>query len=312
MIASVARMYHERGLTQPQIAADLHISQPRVSRLLKRASELGIVRTIVTLPEGVHSEVEDALIDAYAKYGLTNAIVTESSDGVELKRALGAAAAQYLSATLTGDDRVGISSWSATLLAVAEAMRPARSRTAATVVQVMGGLGDPRVQMQASRLMALFAGSTRAEPVFMPAPGVLVSREARDSLVADPSVSGVMDRWNELTVVLEGIGPAMGSQLLRESGNALADSDRASLMAAGAVGDVCLRFFDADGQPIASSVNDRVISISYDTLRGIPRRVGIAGGPEKHAAIRAALVGGWANILITDLDEAHRLLDSAT
>jgi DNA-binding transcriptional regulator LsrR (DeoR family) len=120
-----------------------------------------------------------------------------------------------------------------------------------------------------------------------------------------------MDRWNDLTVVLVGIGPAMGSELLRESGNVLADSDRASLMAAGAVGDVCLRFFDAEGDLIESSVNDRLVGISYEVLKRIPRRIGVAGGAEKHDAIRGAILGGWANILITDLDEATRLLETA-
>lgn len=312
LIVTVARMYHERGISQPQIAADLHLSQPRVSRLLKSATELGIVRTTVTVPEGIHSDTEDALVAAYGRSGLTNAVVVESSGrGVDPVRALGSAAAQYLSATLTGHDRVGISSWSATLLAVAEAMRPARHRMAETVVQVMGGLGDPRVQMEASRLMGLVASCTRADPVFLPAPAVLTSKAVRDSLVVDPSVASVMDRWKDLTVVLVGIGPAMGSELLRESGNVLADSDRASLMVAGAVGDVCLRFFDAKGDLIESSVNDRLVGISYEVLKRIPRRIGVAGGPDKHAAIRGAILGGWVNILVTDLGEAERLLDTA-
>jgi DNA-binding MarR family transcriptional regulator len=38
LLAKIARMYHERGIRQPQIAADLHISQSRVSRLLQQAS----------------------------------------------------------------------------------------------------------------------------------------------------------------------------------------------------------------------------------------------------------------------------------
>jgi DNA-binding transcriptional regulator LsrR (DeoR family) len=103
----------------------------------------------------------------------------------------------------------------------------------------------------------------------------------------------------------------MGSELLRESGNVLADSDRSSLMAAGAVGDVCLRFFDANGDLIESSVNDRLVGISYEDLKRIPRRIGVAGGPDKLAAVRGAILGGWANILITDLDDADRLIESA-
>ncbi len=53
-MARVARMYYEQGYRQAEIAERLLVSQPRVSRLLKRASDLGIVRTTVTLPSGVH------------------------------------------------------------------------------------------------------------------------------------------------------------------------------------------------------------------------------------------------------------------
>lgn len=43
-------------------AAELHVSQPRVSRLLKRAVEEGIVRTVVTAPEGTHLTGRDRAI----------------------------------------------------------------------------------------------------------------------------------------------------------------------------------------------------------------------------------------------------------
>ena len=58
LITKVARMYHERGVRQTDIAEALHISQARVSRLLKRAAELGIVRTVVAAAPGVHTEVK--------------------------------------------------------------------------------------------------------------------------------------------------------------------------------------------------------------------------------------------------------------
>src|SRR5829696_105745 len=58
LITKVARMYHERGIRQTDIAEALHISQARVSRLLKRATELGIVRTIV-VADGIHTDLEE-------------------------------------------------------------------------------------------------------------------------------------------------------------------------------------------------------------------------------------------------------------
>ena len=74
LITKVARMYHERGVRQTDIAETLHISQARVSRLLKRAAELGIVRTVVAAAPGVHTEIEEALEE---KYGLAEAVVVD-------------------------------------------------------------------------------------------------------------------------------------------------------------------------------------------------------------------------------------------
>ena len=78
----------------------------------------------------------------------------------------------------------------------------------------------------------------------------------------------------------------------------------------GAVGDICLRFFDAAGAPVQTPLDDRVISIELAQLKQVKRVVGIAGGKRKTAAIRGALAGGWINMLITDRSTAERLLQT--
>ena len=196
-----------------------------------------------------------------------------------------------------------------TLLAAAEAMRPSRTPVVDKVVQVVGGMGDPRVQLQATRLLSLLAGATGADPVLMPAPSLLGTAAARESLVADPTVRSVMDLWSQLTVLLVGIGSVDPSPLLRESGNALPEAEQDALRAAGAVGDVCLRFFDANGAPVHTAVDDRLVGIDVDRIRAIGRRVAVAGGRRKLAAIRAALLGGWMNVLVTDVATAQALLE---
>ena len=307
LMVKVARLYHERGMRQGEIAAELHISQPRVSRLLKRAEEIGVVRTTVSLPPGVHTDIEEEL---EARYGLGEAVVVDVSGSErDVVAALGAATAVHLETTLTGGDTIGIASWSATLLATVERMRAARSQVADAVVQLVGGVGEHRVQMQATRLLGQLAAATGAAPVFLPAPGLLGSASARAALMADPAIGEVMDLWARLTMVLVGIGSLEPSPLLQESGNALPESDQRLLREAGAVGDICQRFFDAAGEPVRSDIDARVVGISYEQLLQIPRRVGVAGGARKHSAIRAALLGGWVNVLITDAEEAERLLE---
>ena len=302
----MARLYHEKGLRQPEIAAQLHVSQARVSRLLNEAGERGIVRTVVVAPAGVHSELEERLAEQFA---LRDVVVVDVEGNVsETVSALGSAAAAYLDTTLTGGDVIGVSSWSATLLAAVEAMRPKRTKVADAVVQVVGGIGSPEVQMQATRLTGRLAEVTGASPVFIPSPGLVGSPALRQALMADPGVQAVLAMWSQLTVSLVGIGTLEPSPLLRRSGNSLAPEEQEELRAAGAVGDVCLRYFDAEGRAIESSFDQRVIGISRDDILRVPRRIGVAGGEEKVDAIRAAVLGDWVNILITDLEVATDLV----
>ncbi len=306
LITKVARMYHERGIRQVDIADALHLSQARVSRLLKRAAELGIVRTVVAVAPGVHTEVEEALEN---RYGLAEAVVVDVEGALDdITAALGSAGATYLETTLTGGERIGISSWSQTLLAVVDRLRPFRLPGAESVIQLMGGIGSSSVQTQGNRLLAEFARLVGATATFIPAPALVGNKAMRESLLNDPAMESVAKQWTGLTMALAGIGSLPPSPLLRASGNAadLADQDR--LHAVGAVGDVCLRFFDSTGKLVPSALDDRVVGIDADTFHKIPRRIGIAGGESKHTAIHAAITGGWVNVLITDTGTAAVLL----
>jgi Transcriptional regulator, contains sigma factor-related N-terminal domain len=54
--------------------------------------------------------------------------------------------------------------------------------------------------------------------------------------------------------------------------------------------------------------NGRLVSIPFETLKNIPRRVGIGGGPQKYRGIYAALAGKLVNVLITDFETSEYLL----
>ena len=306
LITKVARMYHERGIRQVDIADLLHLSQARVSRLLKRANELGIVRTVVVVSEGVHTEAEEALEE---RYGLAEVVVVdvEGSES-DIFAGLGSAGATYLESTLTGGERIGISPWSQTLLSVVDRMRPLRLSGADNVVQLIGGMGLTSAQAQANRLLSELAQLLGANATFVPAPGLVGTQTIRDSLLNDPAMEAVAAEWASLTMALVGIGSLPPSQFLRESGNAVGPDDQAKLLAAGAVGDICHRFFDSAGIAVPNDLDNRVLGIDPDTLRAIPRRIGFAGGLRKHEAIHAAITGGWVNVLVTDISTADALL----
>ncbi|MFG2967962.1 MULTISPECIES: sugar-binding transcriptional regulator [unclassified Streptomyces] len=310
LIVRVARMYHERGMRQAEIAGALGLSQAGVSRLLRSATDLGVVRTIVVAPPGIHSDLEDALAE---RYQLTDVVVLDGDDLPEhprtLLRALGSAAASYLETAFRPGDLIGVSTWSETLLAAVEAMQPTKARDAAQVVQLMGGIGDPQSQVQATRLTARLADLTGGTPLFVRAPGLVGSAEARLSLLRDPAVLEVSQAWQQLSAVLVGIGSLQPSPLLQLSGNAVAEEEIARLRALGAVGDICQRFFDENGVHVDAGLGERTIGISVDQLRTVPRRIAVAGGERKYPAVRAAIRGRWLTVLVTDITTARRLLD---
>lgn len=308
IMTRVAHMYYTEHIRQPQIATRLGLSQARVSRLLKKAETEGIVRITVSSPPGTHPDLEDAL---QQRYGLKLALVVDVAEDDEqhIINRLGPAAAYYLEATLRSEDVIGISSWSASLLATVDAMHPLPNLTGVRVVQVLGGIGDPAAAEHATRLTDRMARLVGGEAVHLPSPGVAGSAASAKALREDPFVTAATSLFGDITVALIGIGALEPSRVLAASGNVFSAEELDELRDAGAVGDVCMRFFDTAGNPADAATADRVIGIDPDRLRATPRSVAVAGGRRKTEAVRAALRGRLANVLITDQFTARRLAD---
>jgi DNA-binding transcriptional regulator LsrR (DeoR family) len=309
LMAKVARLYYGRGLRQSEITEQLDIHQSTVSRLLRKAEQAGIVRITLSAPSGLHPDLEDALQVAY---GLREAIVVDSIEQEDqIVRDLGAAAAFYLETTLKPGDVIGISSWSAALLAAVESMHPTPRAKGARVVQILGGIGNPGAEVHATQLTRRLADLVSGSATLLPAPGAVGSVEAKQVMYSERYVLEAVALFKSITLALVGIGAVEPSRLLAASGNVFSGRELESLSARGAVGDICLRFFDAEGVPVITPLNDRVIAIELEDLKRASRVIGIAGGRRKTAAIRGALQGHWINVLITDRATAERLVRAA-
>jgi DNA-binding transcriptional regulator LsrR (DeoR family) len=306
MIARVARMYYEWELRQSEIAKQLGLSQATVSRLLSRSKEEGIIRISVNLPNGVYTELEETLVK---KFGLRDAIVVDSLDDNEklIQRDLGAATAYYLESAIRPNEVIGISSWSATLLALVDALPPLPRKSGIKVVQILGGIGNPAAEAHATRLTSRMAQLVNGDAVYLPVSGVLATEAARDILIADEVAQQAIRLFDQVTTALVGIGAIEPSPLLAQSGNIFAPQELDLLRQEKAVGDILLRFFDQDGNLVETGLEKRVISMSLEQLSKVSRAIGVAGGSRKFDAILGALRGHWINILVTDHFTANRL-----
>ncbi|MBY5459929.1 sugar-binding transcriptional regulator [Rhizobium leguminosarum] len=308
LISRVAQMYHLEGRRQAEIAQHLRLSQATVSRMLKRAEAEDIVRTSVTPPVGTYSELESALRE---KYDLPEAIVvecTEDRDGAIMAR-IGEAAAHLLEVTLAPGEIVGVSSWSQTISKMVENIHPLKSAQAKYVVQTLGGMGDPSVQTHATQLTTRLARLTGAEPKLLAVQGVTTSREAKFLMQADPYVRETMDLFGSITLAIVGIGAVEPSELLARSGNIFSSRELSDLAEAGAVGDISLRFFDKNGKPVKTPLDDRVIGLPLEDLERVDRVIALAGGSKKTDAIAGALRVGVIDMLVTDKFTAQRLIN---
>lgn len=119
-------------------------------------------------------------------------------------------------------------------------------------------------------------------------------------LLKDPYIAASLAALEQVEVALVGIGDLEPSKLLAASGNVFSAKELESLQKLGAVGDICLRFFDAQGRPVQSKLDERVIGMSLPQLAKVQRTVGLAAGPRKVKAMRAALGAGLVSVLVTD------------
>jgi DNA-binding transcriptional regulator LsrR (DeoR family) len=307
LTARIARMYYTDGMKQADIAERLHISQTTISRLLRRAREEDVVRIIVNVPGGTYPELEERLRETFA---LSEVVVAECGEDreEEILARIGEAAAHYVETTLEDGEIIGISSWSESLLRMVDNIHPVKPPGADEVVQILGGMGNPSVQAHATNLTVRLAKLTRATPLLLSTQGVASSARAKDVLLSDPFVRSTMKEFARTTMALVGIGAVEPSKLLADSGNVFTAAELTELVKLGAVGDICLNFFDKNGREIHSSLEERVIGITLDQLRAVRRVVAVAGGGRKVDALLGALRGGFIDVLITDRFTAEKLV----
>ena len=120
-----------------------------------------------------------------------------------------------------------------------------------------------------------------------------------------------MALFPSISLALVGVGAVSENYRTSSSAVVFSPEELESTVARGVVGDLCLRFFDVEGTPKATPLDESVLGISLDQLKSVRRCVAVAGGREKVAAIRGAMRGGWINGLITDRLTAEALIESA-
>ena len=171
------------------------------------------------------------------------------------------------------------------------------------------GMANPEGYRKALRIMK-FAEKFNGKAHMLPSPGILDNKSGRNILLKDSYIKKIFELYEKLTIALVGIGQIKQSKLLTESGNCFNLKELEVLKKNQVVGDINLRFISKDGKNIKTDLDKRIMGIGLNQLKMIPRRIGVAGGKQKHKAIKASIIGDYINTLITDSQTANYLINS--
>lgn len=301
----IARAYYNDGLTQQEIGERLGLSRIKVGRLLEKSRSEKIVQITILEPK-IDSDIE--LENRIEKmYHVDEVILVPSKDDHKRTlRAIGQATANFLDRVISGDEVIGLT-WGGTLLAVVDALHN-HSWPAMKVVQLLGGLGSSEADMYGADLTIRIAQTFGAKTRMLSAPGIVPSKEICDALLQDQQINEVLKLGCNSDIALVGLGRPTPNSPVIKSG-ILSSKEMSDLEKQGAVGDIGLRFMDENGQAIENEINDRIIGLNLNQYKKIKRLVGIAAGLEKFEIVKAALLGNYLSVLITESNIGKKLVE---
>ena len=302
LIIRVAYMYYYEGKRQQEIAEELEISVPTVSRLLKKAKEQNIVQFSIAEEYLECLELERWLLERFHLNGVIVAPVSgeESPTSEELKKLLALEGARYLQRTVSDNDVLGVA-YGETVWYVYNYLNPSQRKNM-EFVTLHGSLYHEANKLDGSWLVPRIAKVFSGKYYTIGCKGIQKSREAVLAALRTENVRRVFERFPKITISVSGVGmvfPERQSVLVRDD-SYLDDKTMEELERAGACGDLMLRFFDREGKECSSNVRSRVVGIPWESYKKIPNKVIVAAGEKKWMAILGLLKGKLVDTLIVD------------
>ncbi len=302
-----AWLYYHDGLNQNDIAERMRISRASVVNYLNEARNRGWVRVHMDSDVFKGHRLAEELC---AAYGLTEAMVVPD-DPVDPHGAAASvarvtrAAADWLPRLLEPGDRLGVS-WGATVYQMAQQV-PNAPISDLTVIQLLGSR-PAAFGFAAEACTSMLAQRLGGECINFHAPLVLSNKTLRDALCDEPVVRDQLHALATCNKTVLACGTCDADAHVVRSG-ILSPDEISTHRARGAVGVICGRLIDGEGQPVVSAVEDRMIGVSLDQMRGKDMALLVAAGPGRALSACAAMKGGFVTHLATSTRVAEELLE---
>ena len=309
VIVEIASLYHYQNVTQEELSRRFSLSRAKISRLLKRAREEGVVEIRVHQHPGVSSELEAEFV---ARFGIDRLLVSLDQRDTEAQRvAVAGLVASHLVRTLT-DGMIVATGMGRNVAAVADCVSP--TRRAVTFVCTIGGSVRAGEHMNPDHICRRLAVRFGGESETLYAPALVADAALRDELYRNDTVKLVLDRARRADAALVGIGDLSEDSNMVRMGW-FSPQEVAEARLSGTIGDIMgYDFIDIYGRSSSANMQGRVIGLTTRDLSRIPNVIAVASENTKAAAILGALRTGVINTLATSSTNARTILrlDDAT
>lgn len=296
-------LYYVGGMTQDQIARELGVSRQRAQRLVSRAMAEGLIHVRLNHRISACMDLEQALSD---RYRLTRCRVAPSlGQGGDQVRSISAFAAAELERFLAMPDPLVIALGTGRALrGMVDALGPVEAQQH-RLVSMIGNIA-PDGSASFFDVIMRIADKVRAPHYPMPVPVISQTAEENAAFQALRPVRQVRELAKSADVTFVGVGQ-MGNDAPLLTDGFVSRSELTEMQERGAIGEIAGWVFDQDGRYLDLGTNTRVGGVRVTP--GIDRPViGVAGGPSKVGAIRAALKVRILNGLVTDEETARAVL----
>lgn len=299
-VARIAWFYYHDGLTQSEISDRLGLTRLKVSRLLEKGHQSGIIRVQINSRFEGCLEYETQL---RRQFSLPHVRVIPGLADADVGGRLGIGAAHMLMSLLQPQQMLAIGFGEATMNTL-QRLSGFISSQQIRLVTLSGGVG--------SYMTGIGQLNAACSVNIIPAPLRASSADIARTLKNENCVKDVLLAAQAADVAIVGIG-AVSQQddaTIIRSGY-ISQGEQLMIGRKGAVGDILGYFFDAKGDVVTDiKIHNELIGLPLSALKTIPVRVGVAGGENKAEAIAAAMKGGYINALVTDQDTAAAILRS--
>lgn len=305
VMAEIAALYYLREVTQDELARRYNTSRSRISRILKRAREIGVVDIQVRANPNLSLHYEE---EFRQRFGLSKLLTAVDQPTAERQRAaVGALVAAYLDQILVDGMTVAVG-MGRNISSITESTlipRPRNVMFATAIGGSMHGGEDINPDHIARRLAAQFGG--RSETLY--APAVVATPELKNAFMANAVVKRTLDHARRADIALVGLGDLSEDSNLIRMG-LFSPQEVTLARVSGTVGDVMGHdFIRIDGQAAGGLLEERVIGLTMQELGPIPNVIAIASEATKTAIILGALRTGTINTLATSLANAAAVIE---